>query len=483
MSEKKEARSNSERWAEFKFSVVGPLLSSPPRPGDLRAALKELAKRTWRHPLTGAEVRYAFSTIERWYYRLAREHGLPLEALQRRVRSDRAKVRVFSVELKEAIENQYRAHPSWSYKLHWDNLLATFGESCPSYSALRRYMQANGFFKKRRLRARRAQSEAQLQAQKRCDNKEIRSYEVEHVGALWHLDFHHARRQLLTKGGQWKTPICLSVIDDRSRLVCHLQWYFSEDTKCLVHGFCQALQKRGLPRALLSDNGAAMTSIEFTTGLLTLGIRAETTLPYMPCQNGKQERLFAVVEGRLMAMLEGYKELTLDELNRASIAWVEREYNRTRHEELDSTPLEVFLNTKDVHRTCPDSKELKQAFRRAVTRCQRQSDGTISIENTRFEVPERFRHFRKLRIHYAPWDLKLVHIADKDTGKVLCPLYPLDKQTNADGKRRARCETQQHEVPTSEVAPLLQKLIADYAATGLPPAYIASGDDDDNNEK
>lgn len=48
------------------------------------------------------------------------------------------------------------------------------------------------------------------------------------------------------------------ILDDHSRLCCHLQWYLSEIAEALVHGFSQAIQKCGLPRALLTDNGPAM---------------------------------------------------------------------------------------------------------------------------------------------------------------------------------------------------------------------------------
>ena len=34
-----------------------------------------------------------------------------------------------------------------------------------------------------------------------------------------------------------------------------------------MHGLCQAIQKRGLPRALLTDNGGAMIADEVTEGL------------------------------------------------------------------------------------------------------------------------------------------------------------------------------------------------------------------------
>jgi hypothetical protein len=56
-----------ERWARLRFSVIGQLLASPPAKGALRAALKQLAAREWRHPSTGAPVRFGVSTIERWF--------------------------------------------------------------------------------------------------------------------------------------------------------------------------------------------------------------------------------------------------------------------------------------------------------------------------------------------------------------------------------------------------------------------------------
>lgn len=85
-------------------------------------------------------------------------------------------------------------------------------------------------------------------------------------------------------------------IDDRSRFLCHAQWYTSESTEQLVHGFCQALQKVGLPRSLMSDRGSAMMSGEFTAGLHRLGILHVPTLPRSPHVNGKQENLWSRVE-------------------------------------------------------------------------------------------------------------------------------------------------------------------------------------------
>ena len=242
---------------------------------------------------------------------------------------------------------------------------------------------------------------------------------------------------MLTPGGQWLRPIALGILDDHSRLCCHVQWYLSETAEDLVHGLSQAIQKRGLPRALLTDNGSAMVAEEVTEGLLRLGIVHERTLPYSPYQNGKQEAFWGTLEGRLMKMLDGVAELTLEFLNEATQAWMEIEYNRAVHRETACSPVERFAQAPDVLRDSPSSESLRDAFRLETKRSQRQSDGTISLEGVRFEIPARYRHFREVTVRYARWDLGRVDLVDERSGTILAPIYPLDKTANADGRRAA----------------------------------------------
>ena len=264
----------------------------------------------------------------------------------------------------------------------------------------------------------------------------MRSYRGRVVGGLWHWDCHHGSRKVLTPRGEWRTPILFGVLDDRSRLACHLQWYLAENAENIAHGLSQAMQKRGLPRAAMSDNGSAMTAAEISEGLARLGILHQTTLPYSPYQNGKQEVLWGSVEGRLMAMLEGVDDLTLARLNEATQAWVEQDYNRKRHSEIDETPLARFLAGPAVTRPCPDAAALRLAFTRTERRTLRRSDGTAVIEGRRFEVPNHYRHLSLLEVRFAAWDLTQVHLVDPHTGTVLCRLFPQDKAANATGLRR-----------------------------------------------
>jgi len=475
-------------WARFRFSVIGPLLSAPPPGGELQAAFQALAEKVWTHPVSGENVRYSARTIETWYYKAknARDDD-PVRALQRNLRKDAGQVFLNS-PLAQHLRAQYHDHPHWTYQLHYDNLASaaqndpSLGPLC-SYSTVKRYMQTNGMLRKRRQPKGRP---GEVLARQRRENREVRSYESEYTGSLWHLDFHHGSLKVLTGNGRWQRPIALGILDDHSRLCCHLQWYLSETTEDLVHGFSQAIQKRGLPRALMTDNGAAMIADEFTAGLLSLGILQKRTLPYSPHQNAKQERLWATMEGRLMEMLEGV-ELTLDFLNEATQAWVEIEYNRGVHRELAMSPVERFGKSPDVLRESPSSQAIRDAFRLQTTRIQRQSDGTISLAGVRFEIPARFRHFRHVVVRYARWDLGRVDLVAPDSGTILAPIYPLDKTANADGRRgiidpdcgpdeddggALTTDGSGNDGPDKPLPPLLKRLLDEYLASGAPPAYL-----------
>ena len=461
--------SSRDRWARLRFSIIGHLLAAPPEAGELHRELAALAAKTWRHPTTGLPVRFGFSTLERWFYAV-RAHADPVAVLRTRPRADAGRTRTLSPEAADAIARQYQAHPQWSFQLHYDNLAATAGGGLPSYSTVRRHMRKSGLLRKPRpVRG----TDGALAAQARREQFEVRSFEVAHVNALWHLDFHHGSRKVPGRDGRWLKPVLLGVLDDHSRLACHAQWYLDETAETLAHGFCQALQKRGLPRALMTDNGAAMLAGEFTGGLSRLGILHETTLPYSPYQNAKQEVFWAHVEGRLMAMLDGEAELTLGLLNSATQAWIERGYHRAKHSETGCTPLDRFINGPQAGRECPGSEALRQAFRIEVARTQRRSDGTLSLDGTRFEIPSRYRALLRPTVRYARWDLRRVDLVDAHTGTVLCPLYPLDKTANADGQRRRLAVPDASPTPPAAgMAPLLRQLIDAQEATGLPPAYL-----------
>jgi len=81
-------------------------------------------------------------------------------------------------------------------------------------------------------------------------------------------------------------------------------------------------------------------------------------------------------------------------------------------------------------------------------------------------------------VRYARWDLSSVTLVDAQRDVALCEIYPLDKERNADGRRRVveplaeSAATMPAPAATTGIAPLLRELMESYAATGLPPAYV-----------
>ena len=106
----------------------------------------------------------------------------------------------------------------------------------------------------------------------------------------------------------------------------------------------------------------------------------------------------------------------------------------------------------------------------------------ISLAGVRFEIPARYRHFLEVTIRYARWDLGQVDLVDPRDGTVLASIYPLDKSANADA-RRAILDPEKHDTPADTqtdvhqpgdklLPPLLAKILKEYSATGMPPAYL-----------
>src|SRR5688500_13350798 len=137
------------RWAHFRFAIIGELLASPPAHGELAARLSELAERPYRHPTTGVHV--SVPSIERWYYTARNHPADPVAALGRKIDPRAGSHPSIGLALGEAIIAQHREHPSWSYQLHHDNLLALAATHpqlgpVPSYAAVRRYMKDRALY-------------------------------------------------------------------------------------------------------------------------------------------------------------------------------------------------------------------------------------------------------------------------------------------------------------------------------------------------
>jgi hypothetical protein len=80
-------------------------------------------------------------------------------------------------------------------------------------------------------------------------------------------------------------------------------------------------------------------------------------------------------------------------------------------------------------------------------------------------------------VRYQSWDLTKAYLVDPRNDDLLASIYPQDKAKNANGYRRmlqtpVAPSAPQHQADQDPIPPLLRKILSDYAATGLPPAYL-----------
>jgi len=173
-------------------------------------------------------------------------------------------------------------------------------------------------------------------------------------------------------------------------------------------------------------------------------------------------------------MLRGIENLKLAFINHAAQAWVEQDYHRNQHREIGATPLKRMLNGPDVGRPAPDTDTMRLAFTRQIIRTPRHGDATVVVEGVRYELPPRFGHLHTVTLRSPSWDKSQMTLVDPKTGGPLARLLPQDKVKNASGLRRTieMQETTAAADIKSDQPALLKKWLADYAATGLPPAYL-----------
>jgi putative transposase len=141
------------------------------------------------------------------------------------------------------------------------------------------------------------------------------------------------------------------------------------------------------------------------------------------------ERYFRTVKTRFYALLKERPASSLEELNERYWLWLEEDYHRKVHASLDGKmPLEVFLEQAERVRTVDDPSKLDAVFLKRVSR-KVKHDGTFSLNNRLYEVPEIFIN-QRVEIRY---DEREIHIYRE--GKAVVQAAQVKMHDNAHVKR------------------------------------------------
>lgn len=350
--------------AVFRFGVISDFVS-PTRLGwgERARLMREKCARQWHIPFS-TRTRLSPATIRSWL-RAYEKAGQRLESLYPHSRSDRGEARALDQETTLALIGLRREMPHATVK----SLIRTAQQrgvvDCEQHlaeSTLWRLLKREGLMERG--------------AQAAVDR---RRFEAELPNDLWQSDVMHG--PAVSVDGKNRKAYLIAFIDDMSRLICHAQFYLSENLNCYLDALRQALLTRGLPRKLYVDNGAAFRSFHLHQITASLGIALIHAKPYQPQGKGKIERFFRTVRSDF---LPAVRAQTLNDLNLALDCWLRDVYHNREHRSTGQTPLGRYAAHCQCVRAAP--KDLQDHFRKQARR-RVAKDRTVALAGRLFEAP------------------------------------------------------------------------------------------------
>jgi transposase InsO family protein len=347
--------------AVFRFGVISDfVIGAQMSRAEKRRLMRDKCARKWQIPFS-EKTRLSMGTISRWR-RLYRDSNGDLKSLQPKNRCDQGKSRAMDEETCLSLIELKLETPALTVPQLIEQINRVSPDIVLNNSTVYRFLHQQDLI--------------HLQVKKPVDR---RKFEAELPNDLWQSDVMHGPK--VDVNGKMRKSYLIAVIDDHSRLIAHGQFYLSEALVCYLDAFESALAKRGLPRKLYVDNGAAFRSRHLEYVCASLAIALIHSKPYTPQGRGKIERFFRTVRGQF---LPGFKGQTLNELNEAFDGWISNIYHQRKHSSTKQSPIERFAANLQCLRAAPDN--LYDYFRK-VARRKVNKDRTITLNGRLFEGP------------------------------------------------------------------------------------------------
>lgn len=398
--------------ALFRLSVLGPLASRDNlEHGELKKIIYELASRTYRIPNSN-HVYLSNKTIERWYYQW-HKHGI--DSLIPKSRKDKGNSKL-PANIQQILLDLKKDNPARSLNtlLHLAEKQGIAKKGELARSSIYRLLKYHNL-------SRRSASDTEV--------IERRAFEALFAGDIWYGDVMHGP-SIQTLEGKKKTYL-VSIMDDASRLICHSAFCLNETALSIEYVLKQALLKRGLPKRLVIDNGAAYRANTLQSICARLNIRLIYCRPYEPEGKGKLERYHRTFRAQFLTEIDIKSFKSLDELNARLWVWVERIYHQTTHSALQATPMARFQ--RDLIKIKPVDRKLDEYFYHRVKRFIRK-DGTLTYNDKLYEVSFDYVG-QHVYLVIDPHEEKAKWIESLEYER-LGSVHPLDKHANINRKRK-----------------------------------------------
>jgi len=361
-------KKRAEEIALFRYGLISDLVHLPPFSKGL---YKELNKKAARdHQIPGStRTKVALETMRDW---LKTYRKLGFDGLKPKVRGDVGQSRALPQEVVDLLVSIKESHPDFTVHLVIQHALASAKvpeEVKLAPTTVHRLLSRQGLMR---------QAGGKVEADRR-------RFAYQKAGELFMSDVMHGP-QVEVEGKRKGKTYLIAFLDDATRVVPYAAFALSENAAAFMPVFKQALLRRGVPKRLYVDNGAAYRSHHLSLVCAKLGITLIHARPYQPEGKGKQERWFRSVRMQLLPQLTAADTRNLDALNRRLWAYVEGEYHQAPHGSLDGlTPLDKWAQCADEVRLLAPDLDLDDLFLFEAKR-KVQKDRTVSLDGVVYEV-------------------------------------------------------------------------------------------------
>lgn len=358
----------SQQVALFRYGLIADLLHLSPGEG-LYKKLEDKASKSYAIPGT-TRTRVAPETIRGW---LSIYRKLGFEGLLPRPRKDVGSTRSLGQEVRDLLIALKDEKPELTVKQVIADARAA--GKIPEdvelpLSTVHRLLSRAGLMKK-----------------PKPGGQDHRRFEFPKAGDMWTSDAMHGPRVVCHDNMRRKSKTyLLAFLDDASRVVPYGEFCTSENTAAFLPVLKEAVTRRGVPKRLFVDNGAAYRSKQLALVCAKLGITLIHARPYHPQAKAKIERWFRTVRMQVLSRLSDQDKSSLSALNRRLRAWIEGEYHHAPHRGLNGqTPLERWSQVGDEVRWLEPGVDLDDVCLLEARR-RVHKDRTVSLHGVVYEV-------------------------------------------------------------------------------------------------
>lgn len=227
------------------------------------------------------------------------------------------------------------------------------------------------------------------------ESKKRLAFAMQYANELWQADTMFGPFVENRQGKKIQTKL-IAFIDDASRVLCHGQFFFNENTDALATALKSAFYKRGVPQQMYVDNGSIYSSKEITLICARIGCKLRHTPVRDGAAKGKIERFFRTVRDQFL--LRELDLSSLDALNKQFVLWVEESYNNVVHSAIGMKPVDRFaMDIKRINFLAPGKANDELFYMEDERKVKK--DNTFSFKSIRYEAPADLRN-RTITIRY-----------------------------------------------------------------------------------